>query len=275
VLIAAVAAIALVALALAWWVSRRPSNAGDWQRDVARVATAHVDGDRATVRNFRDFRYRSASDIDERWEERSLDLSQVDGLDIFVIYWGSSLISHTILSWSFADGRHLAISVETRKRKGQDYSTIAGFFRQYTLIYVVADERDVVKLRTHVRGHEVYLYRLQVTRAAARALLMDYVGAMNALARKPRWYNALVTNCTTVIRRRAIHAGGKVPLSWKIFANGYLPELLYERGSLDQSLPYQELRAASRINERAHAPGTDEDFSVRIRSGLPMAPLRS
>jgi hypothetical protein len=271
VLIAAVAAITLVALALAWWVSRRPTNAGDWQRDVARVATARVDGDRATIRNFRDFRYRSASDIDERWEERSLDLTRVDGLDIFVIYWGAPLIAHTILSWSFADGRHFAISVETRKRKGQDYSAMAGFFRQYTLIYVVADERDVIRLRTDIRGEEVYLYRLAgVTRAAARKLLLDYFEAMNEIARRPRWYNALTANCTTVMRQRIIHAGGKVPLSWKLFANGYLPELLYERGSLDHSRPFAELKAMSRINDRAKAAGAADDFSAAIRAGLPM-----
>jgi Domain of unknown function (DUF4105) len=274
VLIAAVAAIAVVALALAWWVSRRPSNAGDWQPDVARLATARVDSDRATVRNFRDFRYRSASDIDERWEERSLDLTRVDGLDIFVIYWGAPLIAHTILSWSFADGRHLAISVETRKRKGQDYSAIAGFFRQYTLIYVVAEERDVIRLRTEIRGEEVYLYRLVgTTRQAARALLLDYFEAMNAIARRPRWYNALLANCTTIIRERVIHSGGKLPLSWRLFANGYLPELLYERGSIDTSRPFAELKAMSRINDRAKAAGAAHDFSTAIRAGLPMPPM--
>ena len=125
---------------------------------------------------------------------------------------------------SFADGRHLAISVETRKQKNQRYSTVAGFFRQYELIYVVADERDVIKLRTNIRGEEVCLYRLQVTQAAAKFLLLDYVEAMNVLSRNPRWYNALVMNCTTAMRQRVLHAGGKVPLSWRIFANGYLPE---------------------------------------------------
>jgi hypothetical protein len=271
VLFAALAALALAALALAWWVSRRPSNTGNWQRDVARVATARVDGDRATVTNLRDFRYRSERDFDERWEERSFDLTQVDGLDIFVIYWGSPLIAHTILSWSFADGPHLAISVETRKRKDQEYSTIAGFFRQYTLIYVVADENDVIRLRTDIRGEEVYLYRLVgVKRSAARALLLNYFDAMNDIARRPRWYNALVANCTTVIRQRIVHAGGNVPLSWKLFANGFLPELLYERGSLDTSRSFAELKATSRINDRAKAAGAAEDFSAAIRVGLPM-----
>jgi len=256
-----------------WRFSLRPSNSRDWQPDVARAATAEIRGDHVTVGNVRNFRYRSAADFDERWEERRLDLAKLNGLDIFVSYWGAPLIAHTIMSWSFADGQHLAISVETRKTKDQEYSTLAGFFRQYELIYIAADERDVVKLRTNIRGEDVYLYRLRTTRHAAKVLLLDYLDAMNALARKPRWYNALLTNCTTAIRQRVIHAGGRMPLSWKLLANGHLPGLLYERGSFDSARPFADLKALSRINDRALAAGEAEDFSERIRAELPMPPL--
>jgi len=218
----------------------------------------------------RNFSYRSVDDFDERWEERTFDLARLDALDLFVIYWGAPLIAHTIMSWSFADGGHLAISVETRKKKNQEYSAIKAFLRQYELIYVVADESDVIKLRTNYRREEVYLYRLRTSPAQARALLLDYVDAMNAVSREPMWYNALVANCTTIIRERVIHAGGRVPFSWRILASGYLPELLYRRGTIDTSLPFAELKAISRINDRALAAGTGEDFSARIRDGLPM-----
>ena len=154
-----------------------------------------------------------------------------------------------------------------------EYSALAGFFRQYELIYIVADERDLVKLRTNYRGEDVYLYRLRVPKARARALLVDYLEAMNELAREPGWYNALTTNCTTTIRQRVMHAGGNMPLSWKLLANGYLPELLYERGTLDTNLPFAELNALSHINERARAAGDTGDFSAAIRAGLPMPPL--
>jgi hypothetical protein len=253
-----------------WRFSLRPSNTRDWPPDGARVATADIQGDLVTVKNVRNFRYRSETDFDERWEERRLDLARLDGLDIFFSYWGAPLVAHTIMSWSFADEQHLAVSVETRKTKEQEYSTLAGFFRQYELIYVAADERDVVKLRTNIRGEDVYLYRLRTTQRAAKILLLDYCEAMNALAREPRWYNALLTNCTTAIRQRVIHAGGKMPLSWRLLANAYLPELLYERGSLDASRPFAELKAISRINDRARAAGAAEDFPARIRAGLPM-----
>jgi hypothetical protein len=271
--IALAAVLALLALTFAWWHSLHPSNARDWQPDVARQATAEIQGDRVRMKNVRDFRYRSLTDFDERWEERQFDLIKLDGLDIFFSHWGSPRIAHTIMSWAFADGQHLAISIETRKKKGQRYSALAGFFRQYELIYVAADERDVIGLRTNYRDEDVYLYRLRVTQPAARVLLLNYLEAMNGLTREPRWYNALATNCTTAIRQRVIHAGGKVPLSWKLFANGYLPELLYDRGSLDASLPFAELKALSRVNERARAAGEGEDFSARIRAGLPMPRL--
>jgi hypothetical protein len=129
----------------------------------------------------------------------------------------------------------------------------------------------VIKLRTNFRRHEeTYLYRLRTSRAAARALLLDFVRAINAIARRPRWYNALVANCTTVIRARVIHAGGRLPLTWRLFANAYLPEFLYRRGLFDTSRPFEELKAMSHINERARRIGEGEDFSARIREGLPM-----
>jgi len=270
---AALALAALAAVVIAWWGSLAPSNSRDWQPDVAREPAATIDGNVVTVENVRNFHYRSETDFDERWEERRFDLSQLSGADVFFSHWGSPVIAHTIMSWSFSDGQHLAVSIETRKEKGEEYSAVAGFFRQYELIYIAADEADVVKLRTNFRNEEVYVYRLRVPVERARTLLVDYLEAMNELAREPGWYNALTTNCTTTIRQRVMHAGGNMPLSWKLLANGYLPELLYQRGTLDTSLPFAELKALSQINERAQAAAGSEDFAAAIRVGLPMLPL--
>ena len=272
-MVATGAVVLVAALAVGWWVRLRPSNDRDWRPEVARLATAEISGERVTVRNVRNFRYRAVEDFDQRWEERSYDLSRIEGLDVFFIDWGPKLYNHTILSWSFADGQRLAISVEVRKRRDQDYSAWKAFFRQYELIYVAADERDVIKLRTNYRREQVYLYRLRTTRAGARALLENFLQAMNAIAEKPLWYNALVANCTTVIRERVLHAGGRMPFAWQYFANAYLPRLLYRRGMIDTSRPFEELKAMSHINERALQVAQGEDFSKRIREGLPMPPL--
>ena len=252
-----------------WWSGIEPSNDRIWLPDVARAPVARIEGDRVTLENVRNFHYRSESDFDESWETRSYDLSKLRGVDLYLSYWGSPLIAHTIASWDFEDGQYLAISIETRKEVGESYSAILGFFRQYELYYVAADERDVVGVRANHRGEQVYLYRLRTPVPVARALLVDYLTVMTELAAEPRWYNALSHNCTTTIRRHAQHVAPRNAFSWKILVNGFLDELGYDRGSIDTSLPFEELRQRSNITLKAQAAGDDPDFSALIRDGLP------
>jgi hypothetical protein len=157
----AVAAYAvLFAGVLAWWLWLAPSNDRDWQADVARMPTASIEGDRITIHNLRNFDYGSVDDYTPRWETRTYDLSRLVGVDLYFFYWGSPWIAHTIVSWEFEDAPPLAISIETRKEVGEAYSAVRGFFRQFELYYVVADERDVIRVRTNFRGDEGYLYRV-------------------------------------------------------------------------------------------------------------------
>lgn len=262
----------LFAILLGWWLSLAPSNNRDWQRDLAQLPTAEIQGDKVTLHNVRNFQYRSETDYTERWETRSYDLSKLRGLDLYMIYWGSPSIAHTILSWEFDDGQHLAVSIETRKEAGESYSALRGFFRQYELYYVVADERDVVGLRTNYRHEDVYLYRLRTPPARARALLLDYLKSVNALAHKPAWYNAFKYNCTTTIRMHAGNAVQSIAPDWRWLANGYLDELLYQEGIINRDLPFATLKARSYINPKAQAVALDEKFSEAIRSDLPPRP---
>jgi len=252
---------------LLWYLSLQPKQQADWQPDVAELPRAELEGDRLTIHNVRNFDYRSEKDFTPRWEMRSYDLSKLDGVDMFFSHWSGPAIAHTIMSWSFSDGQHLAISIETRKVVGQEYSAIAGFFRQYPIYYVVADERDVVRVRTNYRGENVWMYRLKPPRpVAARALLLDYVASINALAERPAWYNALTDNCTTSIQRHARHLNpGGNPFDWRLLANGRMPELLYEQGRLDTSLPFDELERRGHIDARAKAADQDPGFAARIR----------
>ena len=269
--IALVAVLAAYCALLAWWLSIPPSNEGDWQADVAQLPSATVEGNIVTVRNVRNFDYRSETDYTPHWETRSFDLSQLRGADMFLSYWGPTLIAHTIASWEFADGRHLAISIETRKKKGQTYSALLGFFRQYEIYYVVADERDLIGVRAAFRGEDLYLYRLKNPPGVARAILLDYLKEINRLDRKAEWYNALVHNCTTTIRHHAQDVGAGRPFDWRILANGHIDELGYARGQIDTSLPFAELRRRSDITEKAKTAYRESDFSQRIRAGLPGA----
>jgi len=264
---------AAMALLLGWWGTIRPSNDRTWQPDVARPPYAELHGDELTIHNVRNFDYRSETDFTERWETRTYDMAKLDRLDFFMSYWGSPSIAHTIMSWAFTDGQHLAISIETRKEVGENYSPLPGFFRQYELFYVAADERDVIRLRTNYRGEDVYLYPLRTPRERVRRALLEYVESMNRLSTTPEFYNAGTTNCTTTIRTNMEHMGVSMPFDWRYLVNGYLNELLYEHDVVDTSRPLAEWKAASLIDARAKAADQSPDFSSRIRDGI-VVPLR-
>lgn len=263
--------LALFALVLAsWWLLIPPSNDRNWQPDVAVLPWAEVNGNRVTVHNIRNIDYRTETDYTVRHYDRSFDLSGLQNVDLFLVYWGSPSIAHTMLSFGFADAGFLCFSIETRKEVGEQYSAIKGFFKQFELTYVVADERDVVRLRTNYRiGENVYLYRLKVPMAFVRKVLIDYLREVNSLRDRPEWYRAMLTNCTTSILRHTTLFNPGARFDWRLIANGYLDEMLYERGQIDRTLPFAELKQRSLINPRAQAADQASDFSRLIRVGLP------
>lgn len=252
-----------------WWFFLPPSNSRVWLADVERPPHATLEGDLLTIENVRNFAYRSENEFDANWETRTYDLSELVGVDFVLSYWGSPWIAHTIMIWDFAEGPPLAISIETRKEEGEEYSAVLGFFRQFELYYVVADERDLLGVRTHHRGEEVYLYRLDIQPAVARALLLDYVAGFNELAKMPAWYNALTQNCTTTIRVHLNHVGDGRFWDWRILANGKIDQLGYERGRFDTGLEFDEFRRRSRVDTKVAGLPIDDSYSLRIREGLP------
>jgi hypothetical protein len=257
------------ALVLAWWLTLQPSNNRDWQPDVAMLASADIVGNKVTVHNIRNFDYRTETDFDVRHYDRTFDLDQIRTAELYMVYWGSPNIAHTMMSFGFADGGHLCFSIETRKRTGQDYSAVRGLFRQYELIYIVADERDVVRLRTNYRqGEEVYLFQLNGSLPQVRELFLDYLRRINSLRERPEWYSALTHNCTTSIRTQRA-AADRSPWDWRMLLNGHGDALLYERGMIATNLPLGELKERCHINARARAAGQDVDFSHLIRQGVP------
>lgn len=261
--------LALFTAVLLWFFSIAPSNTRDWQTDVAALPSATIDGDVVTVHNIRNFAYRSETDYTPAYYDKRFDLRQLEGVDVVAVYWMGPAVAHVFLSFAFAGDEHLAISIETRKEKGEDYSTIAGFFRRYELYYVVADERDVIRLRTNYRHNpieDVYVYRAAGTLEQARRLFLEYIKQINALNAHPEFYNTLTTNCTTTIWLNTRVNAQHVPFNWKILVSGYLPQFLYEQGRLiADGQPFSELQQRVHINARAHAADTAPDFSRRIR----------
>jgi hypothetical protein len=262
----------LVGAVVVWWLTLKPSNHGNWQPDVAQLAWADINGDEFTFYNVRNCDYRTATDYTPHWDTRTVHLSQITGIDLAIDYWGSPWIAHPIVSFQFVDAPPLCFSIETRKTVGQKYSTIGGLYRRYTLIYLVSDERDVIRLRTNYRNEDIYLYHLTASPDRARERFLEYVRSVNALRTEPRWYNAITTNCTTSIRSQH-PSKERIPWDWRILVNGKGDELLYKDGALvTGGLPFAELKALSLIDDRAKDADASADFSQRIRVGMPSPP---
>jgi hypothetical protein len=257
------------AAVLAWYFTRRPSHQRDWAPEVAVLPSATIDGDIVRLHHVRNFEYRSENDFTPTYEDRTYDLSKLRTLDFVLSYWAGEAIAHALLSFGFDDGRYVAISIETRKEKGEAYSAVEGFFRQYELIYVVADERDLIGLRTNHRGEEVYLYRLRAPPEKARAVLLDYLATVNDIHERPRFYNALTENCTTSIFAHLFAGPPPDPkLTPGVLLSGYSAEYAHKNGGLDQSMPFEELKRRSHINDLAKPAGASTDFSKQIRARL-------
>jgi len=248
------------------------SNDRDWQPDVAVTPYATFNGDLVTIHGVRNFDYRTETDFTPRWETRTYDLSKLDSVDLIAVYWAGKPIAHIMLSAGFGGKDYVAISIETRKERGESYSTFAGFFRQYELVYVVADERDVIGVRTNYRQpqEDVYVYRLRTPRPNMRRVFLEYMRAINELREHPRFYNTLTTNCTTTILMHTRVNPESPPMSWKILLSGYVPDYLYELERIDTSKPFPELEKLSHVNAHAHTADHDPAFSQRIREGLPV-----
>jgi hypothetical protein len=259
------------ALLLGWWSGIRPSNDREWRPEVAELPHATIDGDLVTVHNIRSFDYRSETDFTPHYYDRTFDLRKLDSVDLVAAYWMGPAIAHLFVTFGFGDD-HLAVSIEARKERTEDYSTLGGFFRQYELIYIVGDERDLIRVRTNYRKdppEDVYLLRLNAPIENGRRFFLDYIDAINGLAGRPQFYNTLLTNCTTGILLHARVNPSHLAYSWKVLVSGYAPEYAYHAGRLDTSVPFPELMRRSRINAAAHAADGALDFSRRIRAGLP------
>jgi uncharacterized protein DUF4105 len=255
-----------------WWISIAPSHDREWRPEVAVMPRAAIDGDRVRITGLRNFEYRSRNDFTERHEEREVWLSHLTALDFYVSYWAEGLVGHTFVSFIFDNAPPLSISIETRPEVGEGFAPIASLFKQFELIYVVGDERDLVGVRTNHRNEAVYLYRLNTSADDARRLLLVYLARINELADEPEFYHLLSNSCTINIVRYANAAGRVGRFDIRHLFNGLVDSYLYHSGRVDTTLPFDELRRRSLINEAAQAADGSPDFSQRIRASLPTIP---
>jgi Domain of unknown function (DUF4105) len=261
------------AAVLTWWFQLKPTNNADFQPDVVKEPWGEIQGDRVTLHHFRFCHYQSETNYSCEWLTKSLELSQLRGLDLFMSYWGSPFIAHPILSFDFGDNDYVAASIGQRKKVGQGYSVPLSFFRQYELTYVFAEERDIIAVRTDFRHEEVYLYHTSASPEWTRKLFLEYVIRANLLREHPAWYNALTENCTTVIFH-AMADIGRLPPGTSLYNirtifNGLGVQMLYAGGNLQGKLPLPQLEESARISAEAQQAAQSGDFSLRIRQGRP------
>ena len=261
---------ALLLAMLAWWRwGVRPSNDREWIPEVARVTQGSVQGDTLTLRNVRNFNWRTATDYDVRWETRTYDLSRLASVDLALSYWGRPAIAHALVSFGFTDGQYVVFSVEIRRKLRDKFSEIGGFFRRYELSVLASTEEDSLRVRTNVRGEDGYLYRVHMPDGAARKLLLSYVDTASQLARRPRFYNTLTANCITIIYQLADRIVPGLPLDYRLLLSGYLPEYLYRLGALEGADSAAAYRQAGRYTDRARATTDAAAYSRNIRRGVP------
>jgi hypothetical protein len=265
--------VAMLGLLIAWWTTIQPRNDRVWAGDVANLLHGEVHGSHVTLHNVRDFTWRSDDDYDARWETRDYDLDHLVSADAVLSYWSSEAIAHAMLSFGFDDGRHVVFSMEIRREKGEAFSEVGGFFKQFELVLIAAEERDIIRVRTNVRGEDDYLFPLRMPREAMRSLFLSYVDAANRLVREPKFYNTITSNCTTIVYRMARRIDSGLPMDIRLLLTGYLPEYLMDNGALDNRYSVDEWRRLGRVTERARASGPGDDFPAVIRQGVPPAVL--
>lgn len=261
-------AIILLAIVI-WLVVKQPSNNRDWAVDQQKLSYAEIEGSNVNIFNIRNINYRSTTDFDVNYYDKTFDLEKIKSVDYLVEPfedWRGP--AHTLLTFGFEDDEYVAISVEIRKEKGEEFSPWKGILREYELMYVIADERDVIKLRTNFRKDEVYLYPIKAPKEKIKALFLDMITRANELKEKPEFYNTLTSTCTTNIVEH-VNKLASNPISsysYKILLPGYSDEIAHENGLIDTALTLEEARKKFQINDLAEKHADAPDFSTKIRS---------
>ncbi|WP_336721608.1 DUF4105 domain-containing protein [Acinetobacter soli] len=262
-------------VALLWYFSLAPAQNRDWDPEVARLLDYQRQGDQITLHNVRNFDWQPDGQYTERWETRHYNLNQLRGVNIITSYWMGPQIAHTLVSFDFEQQKPLVFSIEIRKEKNENFSAIGGFFRQFELSLVAADEKDIVYTRSNVRHEQVYLFPVQVSKEQAKALFLEYLKTSDELRATPKWYNTLTSNCTTLVfdMAQAINPD-ELPKDYRLLASGYLPNYLYDLNVLSHEYSIAKWYQMAYINERAaeyekFKHQNSLNFSEVIRYGIP------
>ena len=267
----AITFVAVLWAVLGLWSLKAPKVDADWAPDLARTVSVKTVGDRLTLDDVRDCHYRTPEDFDVRYKTITVDLRTLRSLDFVVErFHALDAMAHTLLTFGFEDGQHIAISAEIRRERDETFGPLRGMFKNYEVIYVVGTEEDLIGLRTNHRKSRVWLYPIRTTPDRMRKLFVAMLQRAETLADAPEFYHSITNTCTTNIVDHVTRlVPGRIPFSWRTLLPGYAGELAFELALIDTSLPFAEAERAFRIDDLAQEAPIGEDFSARIRARRP------
>ncbi len=253
-----------------WFSMIPPSRDRNWTPDVAREAIVRIDSDIVTIKNIRNFTYKTEKDYTVSYYDAAYDLNTLVTADYILSYWdGNKIIAHSMLSFGFKDGRHLCVSVEVRREIGEPQTGLRGIYNQYELIYILADESDILLLRTNYRKEEVYLYPLHPKHPnTIKKVFIEVLNQVVKLEKQPMFYNTLRHNCFTTLLQDVRNVTGKPPLwDYRVLCNGLSDKMGYEKGWLyTDDLSFEDFKHKHHINQYVNDdPDAKTKFSQKIR----------
>jgi hypothetical protein len=256
-----------ILFAAVWWISITPSNDRQWSTDQAVLPYADIEGDLVHIYNIRNFEYTTPADYEVNYYDKTFNLNKIKAVYYVVEpFSGFQGAAHTFLSFEFEGDNFVSISVEIRKEKGEEFSAIKGVLKQYEIMYVIGDERDLIKLRSNYRNDLVYVYPIKTTKEKIRSLFLDMITRTNKLKTEPEFYNTLTNACTiNIIKHVNKISPNKIPFSIEAILPENSDRVAYKLGLLDTDLPFEEARKRFLINDRAKKYADSPDFSVKIR----------
>lgn len=260
----------LYAAVIIGWNNMQPSNDRDWLPGVARLPYVSTDSALVTVHNVRNFDYQAEHEFVKNYYTKTYDLDELESLSFMLSYWDEgTVVAHTILSFGFANGDYLAVSAETRVEEGESQALLQGFFNQYEMIYILADERDIIRLRTNFRKEEVFLYPTRVSKQNVRKVFDAVIARVNKLYQSPEFYNTLSQNCFTSLRTDlSVIVPAEIRFDWRVLANGYADRMLYENNWIDTDLSFIAAKRYFHINQYVSGGKSADGFSMKIRPWL-------
>ena len=259
------AGFALICLAVGiWYQGYKPAQDRDWAFDVAHGVDAEVDGNLIKLTNVRNFDWIDETKANESWEERSVDLSNLQSVDMFTSVWDNPSIAHLLVSFGFSDGQRVVFSLETRKESHEAFNIKGGFFRQFELILLATTEEDAVKLRTNYRQEDVRRYEVNLNEKLRRELFLSYINLAQEMQSEPKFYNTLTSNCTTEAYRIAKVVKPGMSADWRLVLSGHLAAFVDDMGGFEGDMPIEQRIEQAAITPKALAY-KGADYSAAIR----------